>query len=54
MQYQCIDFDNAHGMVLERQIKRGHKNSKELNTVYKDMGFLKWKNQPIILTKLDK
>lgn len=24
-------------MVLERQIERGHKNSKELNTVYKDM-----------------
>lgn len=54
MQYQCINFDNTHGMVLERQIKRGHKNSKELNAVYKDMGFLNWKNQPIILTKLDK
>lgn len=24
-------------MVLERQIERGHKNSKELNTVFKDM-----------------
>lgn len=41
-------------MVLERQIERGHKNSKELNTVYKDMGFLYWQNQSIILlTKLD-
>ena len=24
-------------MVLARQIERGHKNSKELNTVYKDV-----------------
>lgn len=41
-------------MVLGRHIERGHKNSKEFNAVYKDMGFLYWQNQSIILTKLDK
>lgn len=41
-------------MVLGRQIKRGHKNSKEFNTVYKDVGCLFRQNQPVkILTKLD-
>lgn len=41
-------------MVLERRIERGHKNSKEFNAIYKDMGFLYWQNQSIILMKLDK
>lgn len=41
-------------MFPGKKIKREHNNSKALNIVYKDMGFLYWQNQSIILTKLDK